>query len=587
MLSIEYDQSQSIIIAIMPAGIYVELKMNDEAIKVFKEGEQAFFQVLGHMLSSNTLMLDQCPATVAPIRQRVLSEASLLKDTGLFADVVLRWKCLFREFRSQLIRLNSGDNFRQFFQWYMKHQTSTESDTDEGMMQAAILQHMKQEEQLLQKSAKSTLLEIGNTAYKYLQKELADGIVTIDYIFYAPLRENPLLDAYCVISDSGKSPIVCELDYKAIRTQSEVVAKQLQPQSSTTQGKVDAVLTLLGRVIFPPKLLEILSSGSVNHLYISPDSDLVHIPFDSIPVDLGGSDTQIRLFEKFSVSILSSMRQLLSLSVPEISPKSQEQVCSIIGNPNFDRCKPAANSSTVEKLITFLCGYFSISSPAGPILEQLKHSQEEVDFVTSHLQSNGLTVQSIIGDEATLSKIIFLKHPLLLHIVSHACGSSGRSVTAYRGNFYDDLKSAAVALAGFNTFSRKQFDKVEPDCGPGQLPPLAIYSMNLQGTKLVFLSACSSAAGTAPMQEAADSLAEAFLTAGAETVIAALWPIGDKPATEMSKLFYSRVTNPGIRPSEALKYAKNKLRELDGGVQTQNWLCYAAFTCYGLDKPLF
>lgn len=41
---------------------FYELKMKDVARKVFRKGEQAFFQALGHVLSSNTLMLDQCPS---------------------------------------------------------------------------------------------------------------------------------------------------------------------------------------------------------------------------------------------------------------------------------------------------------------------------------------------------------------------------------------------------------------------------------------------------------------------------------------------------------------------------------------------
>lgn len=33
------------------AGIFYELNMKDVALKVFRKGEQAFFQVLGHMLT--------------------------------------------------------------------------------------------------------------------------------------------------------------------------------------------------------------------------------------------------------------------------------------------------------------------------------------------------------------------------------------------------------------------------------------------------------------------------------------------------------------------------------------------------------
>ena len=560
--------------------------MKDVALKVFRKGEQAFFQVLGHMLSSNTLMLDQCPATIAPMRQLVLSEASILKENGLFVDVVLRWKCLFKEFRSQLIRQNSGKIFTAFFQWHMACETSKKAASDEDATQAALLGQMEKEEKLLQTSAKSILAEMSKTSYEVIQRNIADGVTIIDYIFFAPLRENPLLDAYCVIVEKNGCPIICELDYKAVQNQAAVVAQLLLSQSSTTQEKINAELSLLARVLFPQELLDILASGKVTKLYISPDSDIAHIPFDSLPVNLSGSDTEIPLFENFSVSILSSMRKLLSSDIVTDSGKqAQEQVCSIIGNPNFDLCTPADSSSTVDKLITFICGYFSISPPSGPTVEQLEHSKDEVDFISSHLQSHGFATESITGDDATLHKILSLQSPLLIHVSSHAHaqGTEGRSVQAFRGSFFDDLKSAAIALAGFNTFKRKQLDQLPQDCGPAQLSPLAIFSMKLKGTKLVFLSACSSAAGKAPIQEAVDSLAEAFLTAGAETVIAALWPVADKTAADISKIFYEKVTVPGTLPSNALTHAKKIIMK----DSFDYWSSCAAFVCYGIDKPLF
>ena len=134
--------------------------------------------------------------------------------------------------------------------------------------------------------------------------------------------------------------------------------------------------------------------------------------------------------------------------------------------------------------------------------------------------------------------------------------------SAVRGNFFGDLNCAAIALAGFNTLSRGNFSQLPADCGTAQLPPLAIFSMNLQGTKLVFLSTCNLASGTSPIQEAVNSLAEAFLTAGVETVIASLWPI-DQPGAEISKLFYGKLLISGTRPSEALVYVKKHFKKKD------------------------
>ena len=568
------------------AGIFHELELKEDAVKVFRKGEHAFFQVLGHMLTSHTLMLDQCPATTAPMRQLVLSEASLLKLPVLFANVVLRWKCLFKEFRSQLIHHCSGEIFGEFFQWYMKSKT-LESETDEGTAQSAVLKQMQKEEELLQTFSKSVLQDMYETSYEHLQKVLHAGTVTVDFIFFAPLRENPLLDAYCVIYESSKAPIVCELDYRAIRNQAAVVTQVLLSKSSVSQAKLDFELACLARVLFPKELLDILVAGNISHLYISPDSDIAHIPLDLLPVNFKDIDKTIPLFEKFSVSILSSLRKLLNPKAlgTSIDSSKEKRTCFLIGNPNFDLCKPVSSSLFFERVIDFFGGYFGISTTStGPIVEQLEHSQDEIDCISKDLQSRSLSVQCISGDDATLTKILSIHSPLLIHVSSHAYSTCGRSITAFRGNFYDDLKSGAIALAGFNTFNRKQFDKLPSDCGLAQLSPLAILSMKLKDTKLVFLSTCGSAAGTAPLQEAVDSLAEAFLSAGVETVIATLWPVEDKAAADISKLFYKKVITPGICPSEALAYAKKHLRD---SVKELFSLSYAAFVCYGLDQPIF
>jgi len=139
------------------------------------------------------------------------------------------------------------------------------------------------------------------------------------------------------------------------------------------------------------------------------------------------------------------------------------------------------------------------------------------------------------GDDATLHKVLSLESPLLIHISlhMHTAPLEVQCKHNYCGSFFNDLKSAAIVLTGFNTFRRKQLDQLPSNCGPAILSPLAIFSMKLKGTKLVFLSACSSGTGKALIQEAVDSLAEAFLMAGAETVTAALWPVGDKSASQL------------------------------------------------------
>ena len=557
----------------MLIGIYCQLEMKDEAVKTFTWGEQAFFKVLGHMLSSHTLKLDQCPATIAPIRQLVLSQASTLNDQTLFANVILRWKCLFKEVRSQLIGCNISNGFGDFFQWYMKQQTSTVTSDD---TQAALLKQLQGEERLLQNSAKQTLQQMSESSHALLQQNLPNNTIVIDYIFFVPLKECRLLEAYCVVCKTDHTPIIYKLDYTAIYKQAAIVTNLLQSNTSYV-AKANSELAILAQLLFPRAVMERLTSERIDHLYISPDSDITLIPFDSLPVKLS-SEQGAPLFELFPVSIISSLRKLLGHN-PQ---PSKSAVCSIIGNPNFNLSTSTGEPSSVGKLINYLCDYFSISSPSCPVIEQLQYSEDEVTSISKCLQSHGFNTQLFVGDTATLSNVLSLDTPLLIHLSSHAYADNKQLRSAVRGNFFGDLNCAAIALAGFNTFSRGNFSQLPADCGTAQLPPLAIFSMKLKGTKLVFLSTCNSASGTSPIQEAVDSLAEAFLTAGVETVIASLWPIADQSAAEISKLFYSKLVTPGTRPSEALAYVKKHFKKKD---KKFYWSSYSAFVCYGVDKP--
>ena len=427
--------------------------MTDDAVKVFSWGEQTFFQVLGNMLSSHTLKLDQCSATIVPMRQLVLSKASILNDQTLFADVILCWKCLFRELRSQLISCNVSNGFGDFFQWYVKQQTSTAVTDDDT--QAALLKQLQDEEKLLQSSAKLSLQQMSETSYDLMQQNLPNDTVMVDYIFFVPLKECRLLEAYCVVTKVGSDPIIGPLDYSAIHEHAGIATKLLQSNTSDIT-RANSELSTLAQLLFPQALIDILTSQTIDHLYISPDTDITLIPFDSLPVKLG-SERVAPLFELFPVSIISSLRQLVRHNRDGAGQVSKNAVCSIIGDPNFNLTKSSSEPYSVGNIIDCLCDYFSISSTGGPVIEQLQYSKDEVMSISQYLQSHGFNTQLLVSDMAVLSNILALNASLLIHISSHAHTARGEMRSAFRGNFFGDLKCAAIALAGFNTFSKGSF----------------------------------------------------------------------------------------------------------------------------------
>ena len=116
------------------------------------------------------------------------------------------------------------------------------------------------------------------------------------------------------------------------------------------------------------------------------------------------------------------------------------------------------------------------------------------------------------------------------------------------------------------------FLKVSPgDGNDGYLHISEIASMQTQAA-LVFLSACETQHGRVYSGTGVMGLARAFLTAGANSVIATQWPVGAS-AVDVADVFYRELSR-GATPARALRSAKLELRKRN---QTKDALHWGAF----------
>lgn len=106
-----------------------------------------------------------------------------------------------------------------------------------------------------------------------------------------------------------------------------------------------------------------------------------------------------------------------------------------------------------------------------------------------------------------------------------------------------------------------------------------VAELKLAATRLVVLSACSTAAGRVSASEGATSLARPFLAAGVPTVLASLWELDDPGVPDLLKRFYQSL-NDGYDPAAALRTAQLSL--LDGSPPSR----WAAFQVIGGMPPL-
>jgi CHAT domain-containing protein len=156
-------------------------------------------------------------------------------------------------------------------------------------------------------------------------------------------------------------------------------------------------------------------------------------------------------------------------------------------------------------------------------------------------------------------------------------------------------QESTVKRAALSTFGRLHFathaivNTVVPqhsalmlgssDGEDGLLEASEIYALDLHAD-LVVLSACDTGMGQLLGGEGTQSLARAFLQAGAQRVISTLWPIEDRQSVVFMSRFYRALAN-GDRPAMALTAAKRASQA--SGMPARVW---AAFVLTGPPDPV-
>ena len=106
-----------------------------------------------------------------------------------------------------------------------------------------------------------------------------------------------------------------------------------------------------------------------------------------------------------------------------------------------------------------------------------------------------------------------------------------------------------------------------------------------QSTRLVVLSACSSAAGPVALGEGVLGLGRAFLAAGVPVVVASLWPVDDRPTRVLLEHFHTALAENDSDPARALRAAQRTLRKQSDPLLASP-SAWSAFVVMGGTGPL-
>ena len=606
----------------------MKLQQSQNALEAFKLGESVLFSVFALQVKNGLWVLEEVPSMISTSRNDVLLNAFALRevDPSLIAGVVVRWKCLFSEFRSLLIHFGLKGHFAKTFMSIdsLLSSGSESHDSQSSSLSSVMQEYQHNQRLLLEKWGPALRTVLSQQSLDAIQNVLEPNEAIFDITVLANYPVNldkpgnvNVIGILLLILPQGK-PIIEIADFGTLFSLSKEWPRHLDKAISLDsdpftehQIEADRVGRKLCKLLFPAAVEDIINSGTVECLYLCPDTNLSNLPLDLLPWADGKY-----LFEKCSISYLSCCREVLRewclVALQQLHSPVQEQNQAISGNENpkaqiTAECNPITNSATTECLI-FADPDYDLEaspdiwhssnlwellqdslglSPQGELSKvvRLPKSLEEAENVKSLLSIPGggiLKPQIISGTHATLLQAIQVKSPLVLHFSTHGFSNpSGGS--HYGGNFWTDM-TMGLALAGINTYRSRKLSKILPAAGTGELTAMAVCGMNLSQTRLVYLSTCVSSLGFTTIGESVSSFAQAFRAAGAETVVAALWLVIDSAALRFAVHFYHALSKPGTKPSQAVVEARQQLRQEAG---FENWFFWGPFVCIGYNLPLF
>jgi CHAT domain-containing protein len=496
--------------------------------------KQAYMQtVLGTTEATVSLHIQSAPTNPAAIR---LALTAILQRKGRLLDILSTNLQTLRQYITPDIQ-------PQFDQWLtLKSQLANLALKKTPIYKYRTLQQQAEELESDLNRRSAELQTINETiTIEAVQKQIPADAVLIEFFRYDTLNPKasqkdrwgkPRYVAY-ILQNQGEPKWVDLGEAATLEPSIQTFRQAISRPPTNPDREVDPQLTVaevkqtardLDQKLMQP-IRPLL--GNARHLLISPDSDLNLIPFAALV------DQQNRfLIETYDITYLSSGRDLLRpnrkginltnpvlFSDPDYGKPSDKLIASNGRNP----CSTQIAARGEE-----------INSLANQIFCQLPNVAAETSAIQNLLPQAQLLSQA----QATKSAAKKLRNPSILHFATHGFflpnPPNANPDTPIRQN---PLSQSALVLANFN---QRQSCGDDPNCN-GVLTAQDVTTIDLRGTKLVFLSACETGLGKVTNGEGVYGLRRAFTLAGAESQVMSLWKVNDQTTRELVESYYQNL----------------------------------------------
>ena len=375
------------------------------------------------------------------------------------------------------------------------------------------------------------------TPLKEIEHSLDPNQATLEYVLDSP-------HSFCLYITRHHAGVTA---LPATRSEVDNLVAEFRRQILTKTDSIPAAHALYAILIAP------LPSRAVKrNLVIVPDGQLNLIPFDALTNNAGNY-----VLDKHVVSYAPSATVLhLIESAKSVSP-AQMAFLGVGGIDYQPQALALAQSPEAkeQKNVTPTMDPFD---PKASPLPDLPESRDEV-----------LAAGKIFGPSSVL----------LLGPAATAAAFRAEPLSRFK---IIDIAAHGIASARFPDRAALVLEADGPHHDDGLLQVRQIRELHLDAD-LVALSACDTGAGRLEGEEGIENIEQAFLYAGARSVLASLWLASDTFTTDLMKQFYRNLA-VGEDEGEALRNAKLTLMKTFGEKATPfDW---AGFTLVGRASSL-
>jgi CHAT domain-containing protein len=257
--------------------------------------------------------------------------------------------------------------------------------------------------------------------------------------------------------------------------------------------------------------------------------------------------------------VLTTGRDLVRLQ----TTPSKSRASMVMANPSFDRTGSRAQAS-------------ARGSQVGPQLRSADLGSTRWDPLPG-TEREGQQVAGLLGapllsgPAATATALRQQQSPQVLHVATHGFfladqdtpPSDPLQVVQEQMSSLSPLRAEAPLLRSGLVLAGANQPAADPNDN-GRLTAAEILKINLRGTELVVLSACSTGQGEVRTGEGVYGLQRALTVAGARSTLLSLWKVDDAATAEFMVRFYRRL-KAGEGRADALAAVQAEFR--NGSVQ--------------------